>query len=155
MEHDDQPLPIDIRKLGRLAEKCRVYAKALHYKEIEFQMRPSATIEALISINNQLGQPEAARGILLFAQQQGDVHLQASWFEKLYRWEDALAAYDALSRTSVDVINGKMRSLHALGEWERLAGSSSLFWLASFLFAWRVWWWLFWGWLVGWPRRAI
>ena len=30
MEHNDKPLPIDIRKLGTLAEKCHAYAKALH-----------------------------------------------------------------------------------------------------------------------------
>lgn len=34
MEHDDKPLPIDIRTLGSLAEKCHAYAKALHYKEV-------------------------------------------------------------------------------------------------------------------------
>ena len=69
MEHDEKPLPIDIRLLGALAEKvyislvsfpawflntssafsfvsysftflcpvqCRAFAKALHYKEMEF-----------------------------------------------------------------------------------------------------------------------
>ena len=41
-----------------LAEKCHAYAKALHYKELEFHTQPAATIEALISINNQLQQPE-------------------------------------------------------------------------------------------------
>jgi serine/threonine-protein kinase mTOR len=30
----------------------------LHYKELEFHTQPAATIEALISINNQLQQPE-------------------------------------------------------------------------------------------------
>jgi FKBP12-rapamycin complex-associated protein len=54
MEHDDKPLPIDIKNLGGLAEKCAAYAKALHYKEIEFQSSPATTCEALISINNQV-----------------------------------------------------------------------------------------------------
>eukprot|EP00959_Pyramimonas_sp_CCMP1952_P078524 1641067-Pyramimonas_sp.AAC.1 len=40
MEHDEKPLPVDIRTLGALAEKCRAYAKALHYKETEFQQQP-------------------------------------------------------------------------------------------------------------------
>jgi FKBP12-rapamycin complex-associated protein len=74
MEHDEKPLPVDIRTLGALAEKCRAYAKALHYKEQEFQQHPSATVEALISVNNQLQQPEAAVGMLVYAQQ----HLQVS-----------------------------------------------------------------------------
>jgi FKBP12-rapamycin complex-associated protein len=66
MEHDEKPLPIDIRLLGALAEKCRVFAKALHYKEMEFEgprskrmdANPVAVVEALIHINNQLHQHE-------------------------------------------------------------------------------------------------
>ncbi len=27
MEHDDKPLPVDIRTLGALADRCRAYAK--------------------------------------------------------------------------------------------------------------------------------
>ena len=65
MEHDDKPLPINIKTLGGLAEKCAAYAKALHYKEIEFQSSAATTCEALISINNQLDLPEAAVGILV------------------------------------------------------------------------------------------
>ena len=57
------------RTLGALAEKCHAYAKALHYKELEFQTSPESCVEALISINNQLRQPEAAIGILTYAQQ--------------------------------------------------------------------------------------
>jgi hypothetical protein len=44
-------------------------SQALHYKELEYHTSPSTVIEALISINNELGQPEAAMGILTFAQQ--------------------------------------------------------------------------------------
>lgn len=57
MEQDEKPLPIDPRTLGQLAEKCNAYAKALHYKEMEFKTTPQNTLEALISINNQLQQP--------------------------------------------------------------------------------------------------
>ena len=74
MEHNDKPLPIDIRKLGALAEKCHAYAKALHYREIESHSYPAATIEALISINTQLQQPEAAKGILVHARQHHQVY---------------------------------------------------------------------------------
>lgn len=108
MEHDEKPLPIDIRLLGALADKvcfirrhfqslsrkifltsclcrissclisclsfcvvnttfqCRAFAKALHYKEMEFEgarskkmdANPVAVVEALIHINNQLHQHE-------------------------------------------------------------------------------------------------
>eukprot|EP01138_Halocafeteria_seosinensis_P014561 gb/GECG01014866.1/.p1 GENE.gb/GECG01014866.1/~~gb/GECG01014866.1/.p1 ORF type:complete len:3652 (+),score=422.49 gb/GECG01014866.1/:1-10956(+) len=37
MEHDEKALPMDIRTLGRLAEKCQAYAKALRYKEREYE----------------------------------------------------------------------------------------------------------------------
>lgn len=109
MEHDDKALPMDIRTLGRLAEKCQAYAKALRYKEREYEQylngegissnasssaihgssqfdqyaeyafgvhargsgaAPSAIVESLISINNQLEQPEAAIGILKYTQAQ-------------------------------------------------------------------------------------
>jgi len=66
MEHDDKALPIDIKTLGGFAAKCHTYAKALHYKELEFISEPKpSNIEALISINNQLQQPDSAIGILI------------------------------------------------------------------------------------------
>ncbi|GLD45725.1 serine/threonine-protein kinase mTOR, partial [Lates japonicus] len=73
MEHSDKgPLPLrddnGIVLLGERAAKCRAYAKALHYKELEFQKGPSPLIlESLISINNKLQQPEAASGVLEYA----------------------------------------------------------------------------------------
>ena len=54
---------------------CRAYAKGLHYKEEEFHRGPNTkTLESLISINNKLQQPDAAAGVLVFAQKhhQGD-----------------------------------------------------------------------------------
>ena len=50
---------------------CRAYAKALHYKEEDFHRGPTSNnLEALISINNKLQQPDAAAGVLVFAKQQ-------------------------------------------------------------------------------------
>ena len=125
MEHDDKALPIDIRTLGLYATKCHAYAKALHYKELEFISDPlTNTIESLISINNQLQQPDSAVGILTFAQKTHDVELKQSWYEKLQRWEDGLAAYEQKQREdpqSVDATMGRMRCLHNLGEWETLS----------------------------------
>jgi phosphatidylinositol kinase/protein kinase (PI-3 family) len=62
------------RTLGALAEKCHAFAKALHYKELEFASTPETAVEALISINNQLRQPEAAVGILAVAQ--NELHME-------------------------------------------------------------------------------
>lgn len=125
MEHDDQPLPIDIRLLGSLAEKCHSFAKALHYKELEFNTNPSADgIQALISINSKLNQPEAARGILKYALTLlPGIEVKASWHEKLLRWDDALETHDRILKTqpdNVEAIFGKMRCLYAIGEWRKL-----------------------------------
>ena len=67
------------RTLGALAEKCHAYAKALHYKELEFQESSHTAVEALISINNQLRQPDAAVGILNVAQKELHMELKESW----------------------------------------------------------------------------
>jgi len=123
MELVDKPLPIDICKLGALAEKCHAYAKALHYREVEFHDHPAETIEALISINNHLQQPEAAKGILSYASKLYRIELKESWYEKLQRWNDALHAYER--KQQEDPANlawtvGRMRCHHALGEWQTL-----------------------------------
>ncbi|KAH0639188.1 hypothetical protein KY290_036474 [Solanum tuberosum] len=89
MEHDERPLPIDIRLLGALARK------ALHYKEMEFEgalsnrrdANPVAVVVALIQINNQLHQYEAAVGILTSAQQHLGVQLKEPWYEKFQLWD--------------------------------------------------------------------
>ncbi|KAI3919103.1 hypothetical protein MKW98_016656 [Papaver atlanticum] len=142
MEHDEKPLPIDIRLLGALAEKCRAFAKALHYKEMEFEgarskkmdANPVAVVEALIHINNQLHQHEAAVGILTYAQQDLDVQLKESWYEKLQRWDDALKAYTvkasqaASPHVILDATLGKMRCLAALARWEELNNLCKEFW---------------------------
>ncbi|XP_017224295.1 serine/threonine-protein kinase TOR isoform X2 [Daucus carota subsp. sativus] len=142
MEHDERPLPIDIRLLGALAEKCRAFAKALHYKEMEFEgartnrmdANPVAVVEALIHINNQLHQHEAAVGILTYAQQNLDVQLKESWYEKLQRWDDALKAYTAKATQSsnphlvLDATLGRMRCLAALARWEELNNLCKEYW---------------------------
>ncbi|KAG5631416.1 hypothetical protein H5410_003133, partial [Solanum commersonii] len=66
MEHDERPLPIDIRLLAALVGNCRAFEKALHYKEMEFEgalsnkrdANPVDVVEAQIHINNQLHQYE-------------------------------------------------------------------------------------------------
>ena len=125
MEHDDKALPIDIRALGKYARVCHAYAKALHYKELEFEQdQNSGVVEALININNHLQQSDAAIGILRKAQAYRDVELKETWFEKLQRWEEALAAYRRREKFDPDsfaITMGKMRCLHALGEWKALS----------------------------------
>lgn len=140
MEHDDKALPIDIRVLGREAGRCHAYAKALHYKELEFlQDQSGPAVEALIVINNQLQQYDAAIGILRKAQLYKDgIQLRETWFEKLERWEEALAFYNKRESemppdqaVPLEIVMGKMRCLHALGEWDALASLTSNTWANS------------------------
>ena len=142
MEHDDKALPIDIRTLGQYAGRNHAYAKALHYKELEFEEEKTpSTVEALISINNQLQQTDAAVGILRNAQKYRDFELKETWYEKLERWDEALDAYrrrerdlgcNADDNTAFEILMGKMRCLHALGEWEQLSTLAEQKWnLAS------------------------
>ncbi|CAD6506377.1 BgTH12-07303 [Blumeria graminis f. sp. triticale] len=141
MEHDDKALPIDIRVLGREAGRCHAWAKALHYKELEFlQDQSGIAVEALIQINNQLQQYDAAIGILRRAQLYKDgITLRETWFEKLERWEEALEFYHKREEKfpdqaqTFDVIMGKMRCLHALGEWETLSALAQDKWHTSSL----------------------
>ncbi|KAM7263834.1 hypothetical protein ACFE04_001517 [Oxalis oulophora] len=142
MEHDEKSLPIDIRLLGALAEKCRAFAKALHYKEMEFEgarskkmdANPVAVVEALIHINNQLHQHEAAVGILTYAQLHLGVQLKESWYEKLQRWDDALKAYTMKasqatnSHLVLEATLGRMRCLAALARWEELNNLCKDYW---------------------------
>ncbi|KAF2738156.1 hypothetical protein EJ04DRAFT_574120 [Polyplosphaeria fusca] len=132
MEHDDKALPIDVRILGMYAGKCHAFAKALHYKELEFNAEQNASaVEALISINNQLQQTDAAFGILRKAQGYQDVELKETWFEKLQKWEEALTSYQRREREepdSFEITMGKMRCLHALGEWDLLSSLAKEKW---------------------------
>lgn len=132
MEHDDRALPLDIRRLGSYAAKNHAFAKALHYKELEFEEDKTAgPIEALISINNQLQQSDAAVGILRTAQNYRDFDLKETWYEKLERWDEALAAYkrrEKIDPNSFEVTMGKMRCLHALGEWDELSSLAQTKW---------------------------
>jgi FKBP12-rapamycin complex-associated protein len=101
------------------------YAKALHYKEIEFFADTSGPIiEDLISVNTKLQQTDAAWGTLTYAQEQlGLLHTE-SWYEKLGKWDAALSAYDRKVQVMPDdpeAVLGKLRCLHALGHWEALS----------------------------------
>ena len=136
MEHDDRALPLDIRQLGKYAARNHAFAKALHYKELEFEEEKTpSTVEALITINNHLQQSDAAVGILRNAQKYRDFELKETWFEKLHRWDEALAAYERKEKDNpgaFELTMGRMRCLHALGEWESLSGVAEQKWsLAS------------------------
>ena len=125
MEHEEKPLPIEHKMLGDQAIKYMAYAKALHYKELEFFSDSSpAVIESLISINTRLQQHDAAWGTLLTARGQYDVTQHEEWYERLARWQEALQAYERKAESDPGdkaMQVGRMKCLHALGEWDQLA----------------------------------
>ncbi|KAI6023936.1 hypothetical protein PISMIDRAFT_679672 [Pisolithus microcarpus 441] len=124
MEHEEKPLPIEHRTLGEYAMRFHAYAKALHYKELEFFTETSPNIiEALIGINTKLQQHDAAWGTLTIAREQFDVSKHEEWYERLGKWQEALVAYEkkaTIDPDSPEVQIGRMKCLHALGEWEQL-----------------------------------
>lgn len=133
MEHEGQPLPLNIPLLGDAAEKAHLFAQALYYREFEFRKlggSSASTIESMISINNKFGHHDVANGILEYAQRY-DYRLKESWYEKLQRWDDALVAYErmALSDPSnPETLLGRMRSLRGMSAWERLHSLAGTAW---------------------------
>eukprot|EP01029_Cantina_marsupialis_P018394 TRINITY_DN422070_c0_g1_i1.p1 TRINITY_DN422070_c0_g1~~TRINITY_DN422070_c0_g1_i1.p1 ORF type:complete len:2040 (-),score=648.42 TRINITY_DN422070_c0_g1_i1:182-6301(-) len=125
LDHNDNALPIDIARLASLAESVHASAKALHYQEQQLPVSPASSIEALIRINNKLEQPEAAVGILTFAQQYHSdaIEVDCSWYEKLGRWNDALKLYNErliASPKDIESSLGLARCYDALADWERV-----------------------------------
>ena len=138
MEHCERgPLPIETALLGEQAVRCRAYAKALHYKEKEFFKKPTVpVIEALISINNKLGQKEAATGLLEWGRKNlPDLKVQERYYEKLHDWEKALKIYVEKSAEKPDdaeIALGRMRCLEKLGEWGDLHSVAEAQWQVGF-----------------------
>jgi len=135
MEHEDQRLPIENSILGEYALKYNAYAKALFYKELEFFTEKSpSNIEALVGINTKLQQSDAAWGTLLVAREQYDITKHDQWYERLGRWQDALRTYERKEQEDPgnrDIAIGRMKCLHALGEWDQLAGHVKEYWVSA------------------------
>ena len=135
MEHEEKALPISNSTLGEYAMRFHAYAKALHYKELEFFTETSPSIiESLISINSKLQQHDAAWGTLLIAREQYDVSKHEEWYERLGRWQEALQTYERRALEDPDspeVTLGRMKCLHALGEWDQLMQSIEEHWSES------------------------
>ena len=135
MEHEDQRLPIENGILGEYALKYHAYAKALHYKELEYFTETSPSIiEALIGINTKLQQSDAAWGTLLVAREQYDITKHDQWYERLGRWQEALRTYERREQEdpgNPDIAIGRMKCLHALGEWDQLAGQVEEYWASA------------------------
>ncbi|KAL7669108.1 hypothetical protein ACOME3_009777 [Neoechinorhynchus agilis] len=118
-----ESLPVDLAMLSATAMDLKMYAKALHYTEVRFALDQSEeVIEDLISINNQLDQSEAAYGAVFYARKR-NMNIKELWYEKLNEWDRALRMYEYRQVNEADdehLMLGRMRCLHALGEWQQL-----------------------------------
>ncbi|KIJ23122.1 hypothetical protein M422DRAFT_196325, partial [Sphaerobolus stellatus SS14] len=124
-----------------MADYCfnlRAYAKALHHRELQFfQEQSHSTIESLIEINAMLRQEDAALGTLNLARQHFDVPNPESWYEKLGQWDDALRIYNGMEEDELDdeahqaMLLGRLRCLHALGEWTEASQVALQLWSDS------------------------
>ena len=90
-------------------------------------------LESLISVNNKLGQKEAAAGLLEWGRKNlpGDLKVQERWYEKLHDWEKALSVYKEKSDENPndpELVLGQMRCLEALGEWGDLHDVAEAHW---------------------------
>ena len=121
-----------IPKLGNCAERIAAYAKALHYREMEFisinfrerngaresvQEKKKEIAESLIQIFKKLGLQEAAEGVLQFAKN-NEIDVSAHWYEKLNQWEEAKNLYqdDLSSENQL----GYMRCLEVTGRFKNI-----------------------------------
>jgi len=145
MDMQDKRLPIDVTLLAKQAEEANMYARCLRYREIEFNS-PNTTpssecVEALITVNNELGLEDKATGLLIYVMTYcQEISVKPLWLEKLLYWNDARNSY--LSQKNEfrkdypgdsPVFNedwmacelGEMRCLHALGDFDDLVRSAS------------------------------
>jgi FKBP12-rapamycin complex-associated protein len=132
MEHEEKSLPFEARVLGEYSAKFNAWAKALHYRELEyFQDASLPVMEALIGINTKLQQQDSAWGVLITAREQYNTSGHEEWYEKLGRWHNALGLYQEKLEQDPnrqDAIIGRMRCLHALGEWDQLSLDIGDYW---------------------------
>ncbi|ELP92074.1 FKBP12-rapamycin complex-associated protein, putative [Entamoeba invadens IP1] len=129
-------IKVPINSLGTYAKRCNAYAKALHYKEMEFHDTPKIEyIEELIGLNNQLQNYDAAAGLIEYTKSfkggNDETELNQTWFEKLGRWQQALNIYEKKLKDdgmNGDFLVGKLNCLYQLGDWEELEESAKTIW---------------------------
>lgn len=124
MEHDNQGLQLDIPSMASLAEKCNAQAKALYYREYQFNFSPDESIESLISLYSSLGQPEAAKGMLEYAKNVLGTKVKDTWLESLGEWHEALKEYSKLEPENkvqrFSNLKDQIRCYDALTEWDKV-----------------------------------
>jgi FKBP12-rapamycin complex-associated protein len=126
MEHQDQQLRIPNAALAECAVHFNAYAKALHWKELDFHTSPTSLemLRGLVQINTHLQQHDAAYGIINALTDQYNLAENIEWYERLGKWHHALDVYqrsaDMSDEPNLDAALGQMRCHQALGDWHAL-----------------------------------
>lgn len=140
MDMQDTPLPLDVQLLARGAAEANMFGKCLRYRELEFispnVISSNECIESLISVNNELGLPDRAEGVLTVTTKNSNIEIQPLWLEKLKNFEAAKdlyliqntkfrnesIPYESPSKNILWMESelGSLRCLHALGEFDEL-----------------------------------
>ena len=123
MDHAKNALPMLTFTLGQLAERTNALAKALYYREIEFESNPKNVLNNLMFINIGLQQPEAAEGIARYAKKYLNISVKEDWHKSLHHWEEALSAYKSISpekQKEDEAILGQMQCLKELSDWRSI-----------------------------------
>jgi FKBP12-rapamycin complex-associated protein len=115
--------------LAAVAERCNASAKALYYKEKDFDRNRYENIDTLISINFDLQQPEAANGLLKLMHNEAQNTMREDWYLKLHEWSEALNIFDQKGDDlNITDILGKLQCYTALSDWEKVSDTVELLW---------------------------
>ena len=87
------------------SSRCMAYAKALYYRELEFETASEKTIESLVPLYTNLGQPEAASGLLNYAKRNLSIELKMSCHENMQKWQEALDEYLMKAKNKDGMLN--------------------------------------------------
>eukprot|EP01060_Flectonema_neradi_P016029 TRINITY_DN2262_c0_g1_i4.p1 TRINITY_DN2262_c0_g1~~TRINITY_DN2262_c0_g1_i4.p1 ORF type:complete len:1570 (+),score=316.21 TRINITY_DN2262_c0_g1_i4:4060-8769(+) len=141
-------------QLAALAEKCQLFAKALHYHEtsvrqIEASMKKHSTADSwppevrrqcldtcrhLVHINNCLELPQSSEGLLKYIQKHNldeGAGLTAEMYVHLGWWEKALTCFEDEAKVDPSnhkVIVGMFECLDQMGDWPKLLSLAKTHW---------------------------
>jgi len=121
------PIPIATPVLARAAETCLIYPKAIFFREQELRetsgLPSSECVESLIGLNIKLDIKDSAHALLRSSTAEY-IKVRPDWHERLGNWSAALSAYSVKQLSEpegcTESMQGRLRCLSALGEWERI-----------------------------------